>query len=153
MTPARYLLDTSVVLNLVRGKELGRYIEATFKVNEAAARSFVCVVSHAEARVLAKRNNWGNDRLEALENFLASFATVEIKAGPVVQAYVDIELASQAHPTGSRNMGKNDLWIAAAAKATRSTLLTTDADFAHLAAEHLRVVVIDPAIVRRGSPA
>lgn len=29
-------------------------------------------------------------------------------------------------------MGKNDLWIAAAAHVTGATLLTTDADFDHL---------------------
>jgi predicted nucleic acid-binding protein len=46
-------------------------------------------------------------------------------------------------------MGKNDLWIAAAAKVARATLLTTDDDFAHLAAEQVAVEVIDPAVVRK----
>jgi predicted nucleic acid-binding protein len=32
----------------------------------------------------------------------------------------------------SRNMGKNDLWIAATAYALNAVLLTTDADFDHL---------------------
>ncbi|MBK9016619.1 MAG: PIN domain-containing protein [Saprospiraceae bacterium] len=32
----------------------------------------------------------------------------------------------------ARNMGKNDLWIAATAHATQATLLTTDMDFNHL---------------------
>ena len=32
----------------------------------------------------------------------------------------------------SRNMGKNDLWIAATAAVTQSKLLTTDGDFDHL---------------------
>ena len=31
-----------------------------------------------------------------------------------------------------RNMGKNDLWIAATARALNIPLLTTDADFSHL---------------------
>jgi predicted nucleic acid-binding protein len=32
----------------------------------------------------------------------------------------------------ARNMGKNDLWIAATALATKATLITTDKDFDHL---------------------
>lgn len=32
----------------------------------------------------------------------------------------------------SRNMGKNDLWIAATAHALNAALLTTDGDFEHL---------------------
>lgn len=45
-------------------------------------------------------------------------------------------------------MGKNDLWIAACAKAAGATLLTTDNDFTHLIPGHLDVEVIDPAIAR-----
>ena len=42
-------------------------------------------------------------------------------------------------------MGKNDLWIAACAKATGAILLTTDNDFTHLIPDHLDGEVIDPA--------
>ena len=41
-------------------------------------------------------------------------------------------------------MGKNDLWIAACAKATGATLLTTDKDFDHLDTELLSVEYVDP---------
>jgi len=45
-------------------------------------------------------------------------------------------------------MGKNDLWIAACAKAAGATLLTTDNDFTHLIPDHLDGEVIDPAVAR-----
>lgn len=32
----------------------------------------------------------------------------------------------------SRNMGKNDLWVAATTLVTNATLITTDGDFDHL---------------------
>lgn len=41
-------------------------------------------------------------------------------------------------------MGQNDMWIAATAKATGATLLTTDRDFDHLQGEHIRRVWLDP---------
>lgn len=42
----------------------------------------------------------------------------------------------------SRNMGKNDLWIAAIASVFDMTLLTTDADFNHLNNHFLKVEFI-----------
>ena len=42
-------------------------------------------------------------------------------------------------------MGKNDLWIAATAKATGATLLTTDKDFDHLYPGQINRIYIDPA--------
>lgn len=106
MSSGRYLLDTTAVLALVRGRELGAHIESTYKLREALARPFVCVVSHAEAQVIARRNGWGESRLESLMTTLSNLVTVDIRSGPVVDAYVAIELASQAHPAGSRNMGR-----------------------------------------------
>jgi len=50
-----------------------------------------------------------------------------------------------AHPGGARTIGQNDLWIAAAAKATGATLLTTDRDFDHLDPTQLQRIHIDPA--------
>lgn len=40
-------------------------------------------------------------------------------------------------------MSKNDVWIAAVAKASGMTLLTTDADFDHLHPAHLVRIRID----------
>ncbi len=47
------------------------------------------------------------------------------------------------HPTPGRPMGKNDLWIAATAKVSGLTLLTTDADFDHLHPAHLNRIRVD----------
>ena len=44
----------------------------------------------------------------------------------------------------ARNMGKNDLWIAATAAATNTTLLTTDSDFDHCDKIFFNVLKIDP---------
>jgi tRNA(fMet)-specific endonuclease VapC len=82
-----------------------------------------------------------------LRNLLDNVVTVDINHPRVIEAYVELDLVSQTHPDGARNMGKNDIWIAAAAKAAGATLLTTDGDFDHLIPDHLAGVVIDPKVV------
>lgn len=90
------------------------------------------MVTHGEIKVLAQRNGWGAQKLAALDEALAAFVTVDINHPRVIDAYVELDLTSQSHPDGARNMGKNDLWIAAAAKGAGATRLTTDKDFEHL---------------------
>jgi len=43
----------------------------------------------------------------------------------------------------ARNMGKNDLWIAATAFISKSTLLTADKDFLHLQGSFINVVLVE----------
>jgi len=143
MSDELYLLDTNVVVTLVRGNALANYIDDTFGLRESKVRPLISVVTHGEVRVLAGRNNWGVKKLEALQNALDNLVTVDVNHPAVIDAYVEIDLYSQAYPSGSRNMGKNDLWIAACAKAADVTLLTTDADFTHLSPEQLDSVYID----------
>ena len=143
MSDQLYLLDTNIVLALVRGSTLGKHIDTTFGLSASKIRPIISVVTHGEVRVLAARNRWGQKKLDALQNALDNLVTVDVNHPAVLDAYVEIDLYSQTYPTGSRNMGKNDLWIAACAKAAAATLLTTDKDFAHLAPDLLEVEVID----------
>jgi predicted nucleic acid-binding protein len=129
---ALYLLDTSVVLALVRGQKRGQFIADTYALRAAKRRPAVSIVTHGEVRVLAARNNWGRPKLEALQLALDNLVTVDISVAEVIDAYVEIDLYSQRYSSGARAMGKNDLWIAACAKAAGATLLTADRDFDHL---------------------
>lgn len=140
-----YLLDTNVVLALVRGGGLGQHIDATFGLTSGKTRSLISIVTHGEVRVLASRNQWGQAKLNALQSALDALVTVNINVVEVIDAYVEVDLFSQQHPAGARNMGKNDLWIAACAKAAGAALLTTDRDFDHLHPELLTVHAIDPS--------
>ncbi len=113
MSQRIYLLDTSVILPLVRGNALGKHIDQRFGLQASAQRPFVSVVSLGEVRVLAKRNDWGAAKLRSLSNALDNLVVVDINHPSVIDAYVELDLVSQSHPDGARNMGKNDLWIAA----------------------------------------
>lgn len=54
-----------------------------------------------------------------------------------IDAYSQGKLQNKAATFTARNMGKNDLWIAACASILGATLLTTDTDFDHLDNEFL----------------
>jgi hypothetical protein len=49
-----YVLDTSAVLNLIRGRELGKSIDRAFGLSAAFYRHTISIVSHGELRVLAQ---------------------------------------------------------------------------------------------------
>jgi len=143
-----YLLDTNIILMLVRGNELGTHINTRFGLHTSKIRPMICVVTHGEIYVLARRRGWGDKKIKVLENTLNNLVTVNINHPAVLDAYIEIDLYSQQHPTGARNMGKNDLWIAACAKAAGAKLLSTDRDFEHLG-DLFAVEYIDPAMVKR----
>ena len=151
MSDRLFLLDTNIVLALVRGGPLAEYVDETFELRAAKERPLISLVTHGEIRVLAHRNKWGKKKMAALDNALNNLVTVDINHPAVLDAYVEIDLYSQKHPKGARNMGKNDLWIAACAKAAGATLLTTDQDFDHLSPELLEVERVDPDAGKGGS--
>ena len=76
---------------------------------------------------------------------------MDINTDRIIQRYAEIDAYSQGKdpvkplPRGltSRNMGKNDLWIAATASVLRAQLLTTDKDFDHLNGSFIDLVYID----------
>ena len=140
----RFLLDTSIVLALVRGTELASFIERKLGLRASKVRPMISVVTHGEVRVLASRNSWGAKKLAVLQSALSDLVTVDINHPAVLDAYVEIDIYSQRGPGGARNMGKNDLWIAACAKAAGATLVTTDKDFDHLARTMISLQFIDP---------
>lgn len=143
MSDRLFLLDTNILLLLLRGGPVGQAVDQRFRLSTSKQRPFVSIVTHGEIHVLAQRNFWGKKRLDALEDALANIVTIDIHDPQVLKSYVEIDLYSQRHADGARNMGKNDLWIAACAMAADLTLLTTDKDFAHLSPELLEVEVID----------
>lgn len=60
-----------------------------------------------------------------------------------IDAFSQGKLEGQKSNFSSRNMGKNDLWIAATASVQNMTLLTTDKDFKHLDGNFLKLKVIN----------
>lgn len=76
----------------------------------------------------------------------------DINSENILNRYAEIDAFSQGRLENrvsnftARNMGKNDIWIAATASVLDAVLLTTDNDFDHLNEEFLSVAKIDLTI-------
>ncbi len=138
-----FVLDTNILLHLVRGKQMASIINNYLQDLEEI-QLVISVVSLAEAESVVKQvGNWGSEKIKKLNQLFQQLTIVDIEAGNnyLLESYVNIDAFSQGKtsaPNGrmlnnsSRNMGKNDLWIAATAYALDADLLTTDRDFDHL---------------------
>lgn len=134
----RYLLDTNMVLLYLREDRVAVDFEQQYSILEEENLALIFIVTKAELLALALKNNWGNRRINQLEQFLEQFFIIDIAAEDILQEYARIDAFSQgklkAIPINfsSRNMGKNDIWIAATTSIVNATLVTTDKDFSHL---------------------
>ncbi len=146
----RYVLDTNILLSLVRNSNLGVKINQDFGILNSQHQVSISITSRAEILSIAKKRDWGNNKIQKLEELLKNFALLTLNES-VVQKYVEMDAYSQGkdktriYPPNfsAKNMGKNDLWIAATAAVTSSTLLTTDKDFDHLDTVFIPVIRID----------
>ena len=132
------LFDTNVVVGMVRNDAFEAHLDEVYPYD--ANKILLSVVSQGELQSLAIQWKWGYKKLMRLEYLITRFVVYPIKVQTIIQAYAQIDAFSQGKlpdkpmpkGTSARNMGKNDLWIAATAHATQATLLTTDSDFNHL---------------------
>lgn len=144
-----YLLDTNILLIYLRDKEKRQFIEKQFDLFNSENNPLISVVSIGEIKSIAKRNYWGTKKLQLLNEILNSFIVVDINSEDVIEAYAEIDAYSQGKlrdnplPMTARNMGKNDLWIAATSHVTKSDLLTTDKDFNHLHEQYLTLISLE----------
>jgi tRNA(fMet)-specific endonuclease VapC len=143
MATKPYLLDTNILVALIRGGPLGQFIDATYQLRHQPNKPLISAVTKGEIRSLARRLQWGTAKRQSLIQLLQNeVVSLEIDHPAIMDAYEEIDCFSLSHPLGAYNMGKNDLWIAATAKASGAVLLTTDTDFDHLDPAHIKRVCI-----------
>jgi tRNA(fMet)-specific endonuclease VapC len=143
-----YLLDTNIVLNLIRESPLSERLRTDFQLFKSSQRLFVSVVVEGELESLALQNQWGNTKLNELVFYLDNLITVDIRVKSIIKRYAEIDAFSQNKlnnrplNNSARNMGKNDLWIAATASVLNIPLITTDNDFIHLDKTFLTLIKV-----------
>src|SRR5437868_865916 len=120
MASPRYLLDTNVVIALVRGNDLGRYLDTTYGLSAMSPGPDVSIVTIGELVAFAGKARWGPARWADLTRVVATLTAHDVD-DRFILAYGEIDTAS--HAVGHK-MGKNDLWIAATARVLGLTLLT-----------------------------
>lgn len=143
-----FLFDSNIVLHYVRQSAVMIQIEQDFDPFGLGNEAWMCVVSKGELRSIAIQNQWGNPRRQRLEELMNDFYPADIFSEETIDCYAEIDAFSQNKLPGkafgltARNMGKNDLWIAAAAHILEAKLLTTDSDFDHLGGVYLDLMKI-----------
>ena len=144
-----YVLDTNVILAYFRNNSIRYVIERVFDIYEPGVQVILPAIIIGELRSLAIQNGWQDKKRKELEEFISRFISVYELAIDVVDRYAEIDAFSQGRLPGkklessARNMGKNDLWIAATASVLNATLITTDRDFDHLNNQFLNVARFD----------
>lgn len=143
-TPAAYLLDTSIVLHLIRETQVGMAIATQFTLRESTFRPLICEVTLGELEAFALGLGWGPRKRAVFAELKRWLVTVDISDPSVLHAYAEISTLAKRNGW-SILKAKNDLWIAAATRASGATLLTTDRrEFLPLRdGGHLSSVILD----------
>jgi len=145
----KYLLDTNILLVYLRDSDIAAAIDIQLNPFGIDNVPVISIVTVGEMHSLAIRNRWGKRRMQELDELLNLFVIADINIEEVIKLYAEIDAFSQGlHPfkplgSSARNMGKNDLWIAATAAAADLRLLTTDKDFNHLKDTFVDLVEIE----------
>ena len=144
-----YLLDTNIVLIYSRDSEISDQIEKDYNLFSENNQLFVSVVTVGELESIMIQRNYGQRKIERVQELLNQFSIIDINIREIIQRYGQIDSYSQGkHPVlkstfSSRNMGKNDLWIAATSSVYDLVLITTDNDFNHLSKEFIKLENVD----------
>lgn len=145
VAPLGYLLDTNILVALIRGNKLGQYIDRRYVLRASMAQCVISAITIGEMLSLTRKFRWGIDKVDNLYRLLEELVVVDINHPDIYAAYADIDHATDSTGLG---MGKNDLWIAATSRATGLTLLTTDTDFDRLVPDWITRVWVDEAYGR-----
>lgn len=143
---ANLLLDTGILIHLCRGGEAEARLQARYGLRDRRIVPWTSVVCVGEVLAMARRNGWGEPRMKVLQDLLAHLVVLNLRSGAIVEAYAELD----AHLSGAgQRMGQqNDLWIAATARATGATILTTDRDFDVLHPHLAQREWVDPVTLR-----
>jgi tRNA(fMet)-specific endonuclease VapC len=135
------LLDTNIVIHLIRDNEIGKRVDSLFQIRHRTDRPLISVVTIGESLSLARQFQCRDAKVRALEALLRELVVVSIDSRQVLDHYA--EMHSWTKSIG-RTLGQNDLWIAATAAATGAHLITTDQDFDPLHPGRIRRTIIPP---------
>lgn len=143
----RFLWDTNILLHYIRQSNQFDHLSTRYNFFSGDNKVFLSIISVAEIQSLAYQLNWGAKRRNQLQFFLEKISLLGVY-DEMVDVYAKIDAFSQGRlfdsplPIGltSRNMGKNDLWLAATASVFDLNFVTMDNDFDHLHQVFIEVI-------------
>ena len=148
-----FVLDTNILMAFLKADN-GLFTAVSDDNNLDADDAFIMIsaISKGEMQSLAMQNGWGTRKIDILNKLLSGIIIIDVLGTNdlLMDAYAEIDAYSrQRHPVkklpgSAKPMGKNDIWIAATAYATNSTLLTADGKFMHLDKEFIDIKFYHP---------
>jgi tRNA(fMet)-specific endonuclease VapC len=138
------ILDTGVLVQLVRYNAAGKRIDEQLRLTGRQERPLISVVAVGELHALALKLGWGREKVRQLSEVVRQLVVVDISRTDVIHRYAQIDEFSERQVKPARPLGQNDMWIAATAAAYDAHLVTTDTDFDHLTPRFIRRTRIDP---------
>lgn len=147
----KYVLDTNILIHYVRDSIVWNYIEKNYFKKGIKGYAFICEVTEGEMAAFAHENKWEKYKMDRLSKFLKRLTSIPISPTLVKKFYAHISAYSRNRhkslqlpkPFTSRNMGKNDIWIAAVTASMEYTLISTEKDFEHLDGKIISFIYID----------
>lgn len=131
------LLDTNVIVYLLRQKQKGKELEAKYQLSKREEKPLYSTITEGELFGLVKGWNWGDEKLDNMKALLTELVRVEVSHPEIVEKYA--ELYYEAKKSGNTT-GENDLWIAATALAANAWLITCDTDFNWMSGKFLTIL-------------
>lgn len=144
-----YIFDTNVVILFMKDWKIRQFLNKNYEPFKKGNKALLSIVTIGELKSLAQRNQWNTKRIQELKAYLEKFVIIDVSSEPMLDLYADIETFSQGRHqtkklnTSARNMGKNDLWIAATTAITKAKLITMDKDFTHLDKVYFDLILIE----------
>lgn len=129
------VFDTNLLIEHIRRQEM------------LPARAIIPIIVVGELEAFALKADWGYQKVSFMQRLFERFPVVGV-IREITTFYARVDTYSQGNLQGqplppglsARNMGKNDIWIAATALYLDLELHTTDNDFNHLPALGLQLV-------------
>lgn len=134
------LLDTNVLIHLVRGNAIGRAIDARYGLRARPERPLISMVTVGEVMKFAEWRNWGAKKRATIRELLNELVIVDISDQTILDQYAKIGAYLESN---GKRIQQNDVWIAATAAAKNAVLLTADTDFDRLHPVHIEREFVD----------
>jgi len=101
-----YLLDTNILVYLIRWKTVGQTIDANFGLRGSLNRCVISVVTVGEMYSLTRKWAWGLKKTAELQRLLGQLVWVDINHPSILDAYGELDDVSNR---AGHSMGKNDV--------------------------------------------
>ena len=141
LTNALVILDTNVLVHMLRDDKTWQAIDKTFQLSQRPEKPILSSIVEGEICGLAASWFWGPSKLTQLESALTEMVRVSAGEPEIVKSYAS--LYAQQSAIGKK-IGENDLWIAATAVAINGVVLTCDTDFQKMGSALVKHIYYDP---------